>query len=119
MKTLKNKKGFTLMEMLIVIAIMVVLMAIAIPTLSNQLEGARKTADDANLRSAKSVAMLSAIANDGEVEAGEVYDIASGEFVEDSTGKTDANKAKSKAYENQYITVISIDTNGAVVEWDD
>ena len=47
----KNKKGFTLMEMLIVVAIIAVLVAIAIPVLSNNLHRARVAADWANLRS--------------------------------------------------------------------
>ncbi|MDD6372323.1 MAG: prepilin-type N-terminal cleavage/methylation domain-containing protein, partial [Eubacteriales bacterium] len=37
---MKNKKGFTLMEMLIVVAIIAVLVAIAIPVLSNNLHKA-------------------------------------------------------------------------------
>lgn len=50
-KKLKNKKGFTLMEMLIVIAIIVVLLAIAIPSFNNSLNKAKTTADEANVRS--------------------------------------------------------------------
>lgn len=37
-----NKKGFTLMEMLIVVAIIAVLIAIAIPVFTAQLEKARE-----------------------------------------------------------------------------
>jgi len=47
-----NKKGFTLMEMLIVVAIIAILIAIAIPTFTKQLEKSRESADAANLRSA-------------------------------------------------------------------
>ena len=50
-KKLINKKGFTLMEMLIVIAIIVVLLAIAIPSFNNSLNKAKTTADEANVRS--------------------------------------------------------------------
>lgn len=61
MKTLKNKmknkKGFTLMEMLIVVAIMVVLVAVAVPTFTSQINRANEAADDANLKAAKAVAM--------------------------------------------------------------
>lgn len=47
-----NKKGFTLMEMLIVVAIIAVLVAIAIPVLNGTLEKAREATDAANLRAA-------------------------------------------------------------------
>ena len=50
-KKLKSKKGFTLMEMLIVIAIIVILLAIAIPSFNNSLNKAKTVADEANVRS--------------------------------------------------------------------
>ena len=46
----RNQKGFTLMEMLIVVAIIAVLVAIAIPTFTAQLHKARVAADWANVR---------------------------------------------------------------------
>ena len=49
---LTNKKGFTLMEMLIVVAIIAILVAIAIPTMTNALEQSRESADAANIRAA-------------------------------------------------------------------
>ena len=48
----RGNKGFTLMEMLIVVAIIAVLIAIAIPVFTSQLENSREAADAANLRSA-------------------------------------------------------------------
>lgn len=54
MKKLFGKaKGFTLAELLIVVAIIGVLVAIAIPIFSAQLEKSRENTDIANLRSAK------------------------------------------------------------------
>lgn len=47
-----NKKGFTLAELLIVVAIIAVLVAIAIPIFTSQLEKAREATDMANIRSA-------------------------------------------------------------------
>ena len=45
-----NRKGFTLAELLIVVAIIAVLVAIAIPVFTKQLHNARVAADQANLR---------------------------------------------------------------------
>lgn len=47
-----NKKGFTLMELLIVVAIIAVLVAISIPVFTTQLEKAREATDAANIRAA-------------------------------------------------------------------
>ena len=47
-----NKKGFTLAELLIVVAIIAVLVAISIPIFSAQLEKAKEATDMANIRSA-------------------------------------------------------------------
>ena len=47
-----NKKGFTLAELLIVVAIIAVLVAISIPIFTSQLEKSREATDEANIRSA-------------------------------------------------------------------
>lgn len=46
-----NNKGFTLAELLIVVAIIAVLVAIAIPVFTTQLEKSREGVDAANIRS--------------------------------------------------------------------
>ncbi len=48
----RNQKGFTLAELLIVVAIIAVLVAIAIPIFTTQLEKSREATDKANIRSA-------------------------------------------------------------------
>ena len=48
--TNRNRRGFTLMEMLIVVAIIGILIAIAIPVFKASLHKARVAADMANLR---------------------------------------------------------------------
>ena len=58
---LRSKKGFTLMEMLIVVAIIAILIAIAIPTFASQLEKANQATDAANLRAAYAEAVVGAI----------------------------------------------------------
>ena len=47
-----NKKGFTLAELLIVVAIIAVLVAISIPIFTAQLEKSREAVDLANIRAA-------------------------------------------------------------------
>lgn len=47
-----NKKGFTLIEMLVVIAIIAILVAIIIPIVSAATEKARESRDAANIRAA-------------------------------------------------------------------
>ena len=58
-----KKNGFTLAELLIVVAIIAVLIAIMIPLLNNQLERSRQTADVANMRSAYSEAIADTLNN--------------------------------------------------------
>ncbi len=54
-----NKKGFTLAELLIVVAIIAVLVAIAIPVFTNQLEKSREATDLSNIRAAYAEAVAS------------------------------------------------------------
>ena len=48
----KNNKGFTLAELLIVVAIIAVLVAIAIPVFTSQLERSKEATDLSNIRAA-------------------------------------------------------------------
>ena len=65
--TKKKRKGFTLAELLIVVAIIAVLVAIGIPIFTSQLEKSRETADAANIRAQYAQVMAEAITVDGNV----------------------------------------------------
>ncbi len=58
-----NKKGFTLAELLIVVAIIAVLVAIAIPVFTTQLEKSREATDIANVRSAYAAVVTDYLTN--------------------------------------------------------
>lgn len=72
MKNLKaklNKQGgFTLIEMLIVVAIIAILVAVSIPLVNSALERAREATDAANERSFKAVLVISYTNGQYEVE---------------------------------------------------
>ena len=60
----RNMRGFTLAELLIVVAIIAVLVAIAIPIFTKQLEKSRERVDFANVRSAYAEVMVAAMNDD-------------------------------------------------------
>lgn len=53
---MRNRKGFTLAELLIVVAIVAVLVAISIPIFSTQLKKARVAVNQANARAGEAAA---------------------------------------------------------------
>lgn len=63
-RKLKSAKGFTLAELLIVVAIIGVLVAIAIPIFTSQLERSREAVDLSDVRSAYAEVMMAAITGD-------------------------------------------------------
>lgn len=72
----RNKKGFTLIEMLIVVAIIAILVAISIPLVGSSLEKARDATDQANERAAKAEAVIKYLG----VESGEFGTEVIGDF---------------------------------------
>ena len=78
---MKDKKGFTLAELLIVVAIIGVLVAVSIPIFTNQLRKARFATNVANARSAYA-ATMAAFMTEGPPDPGFTfagrYEIATG-----------------------------------------
>lgn len=66
---LKNKKGFTLIELIVVIAIIAVLIAIAVPSMTNYIDKANKQTAAANCRSVVSAALATNAAFDAGIIA--------------------------------------------------
>lgn len=113
-----NKKGFTLIEMLVVIAIIAVLVSIVIPVVGNSTEKAKEAADAANIRSAIAKVTTKAL-SDGAASSEDVK-MTQGEanFVSSdltaigglSTAQFNAVAAATK----DTIVTIAADVNGTI-----
>ncbi|MBR2677159.1 MAG: prepilin-type N-terminal cleavage/methylation domain-containing protein [Solobacterium sp.] len=127
---MENKKGFTLAELLIVVAIIGVLVAISIPIFTSQLEKSRQAVDLANMRSAKAAAVAEWMTDGMPENYSKKYDAASGTMT-DSTpkgyGKSSKNSSEFASELNatgtpndgtvHFITV-KIDSDGIVsLKW--
>ncbi|MGC8025632.1 type IV pilin protein, partial [Salmonella enterica] len=64
----KSKKGFTLAELLIVVAIIAVLVAISIPVFTSQLKKARLAVDHSAMRDAYALAQVANNLQEIEIE---------------------------------------------------
>ena len=91
-----NKKGFTLIEMLVVIAIIAVLVAIIIPTVTSATTKAAAATNAANLRSTKAAIVTAALSDvtfaDGNYTAAQVNDKLTND-IEIPAAKTGAGEA--------------------------
>ena len=87
-KVRENKKGFTLAELLIVVAIIGVLVAVSIPIFTAQLGKARRATNQANARAAYAAASAAYLGDD--TVKGGTYTTADGKFVAATTAPTAA-----------------------------
>ena len=94
MNKFKSKKGFTLAELLIVVAIIAVLVAIAVPLFVGALSKAEEATFDANQRSLKAAAVSYILLNDVDISKADGTTnviVATGTFSEDGKDLTDVD----------------------------
>lgn len=77
-KKLKKTGGFTLIEMLIVVAIIAILVAVSIPMVTGSLDKARQATDEANERAAKGAALSQYMLAGDSTTIGTYFDTTTG-----------------------------------------
>ncbi len=114
MKKLKKTAGFTLVEMLIVVAIIAILIAISIPMVSKSLEKAKRATDAANERSAKAAALILYM-TDEKFDATKTYyyNAVKGELQDGTDGIQGYGQCPK--HKNGYLKV-TIDEDGLVTD---
>lgn len=123
----KEKKGFTLAELLVVVAIIGVLVAVSIPIFTAQLEKARLATNQANARAAKAAVvaeMISSSRNNGKAtytvstaKIGSITDAGSGNLsieADPSEWEIDSISNSKLKTDTAKTWTVQIDTNGKV-----
>lgn len=116
MKKVNNKKGFTLAELLVVLAILAILVAVAIPLFTGALSNAEQTAINANVRAVRAAAVTEILTNDSIDKTGPWLATAAVDASGEMTGLTvvkDASAASNesiptKAADTYKVAIISV-----------
>ena len=123
-KIRSSKKGFTLAELLIVVAIIGVLVGISIPIFTTQLQKSRLATNQANARAAKAAAVAEYLAMDNPAAMTYNYDVGTGKA--GTTAATNSVGSSKLDISNWTTTdmgsdtydywTISVDANGNVTD---
>lgn len=115
---LSKNGGFTLIEMLIVVAIIAILVVVSIPLVTNALDSAKHATDSANERAAKAEILICYLA-DGttSITKGKAYyyDAAKGKLQDTSVS---AGYGKHGDHDNNMIIAVQVNASEEVdIQW--
>lgn len=129
-KKLKKTGGFTLIEMLIVVAIIAILVAVSIPMVNASLNKAKIATDDANERAAKAAAVAEFLLTSPTPTTDQIYcydaEAGKAEPTDDCEGPDDYGQGSvpgddslstGNAARNSHIHVTVKPDGTTVVEW--
>lgn len=111
MRKMLNKKGFTLMEMLIVVAIIAVLVAIAIPVFNGALTKSKQAADVANIRAAYAEWQVAILTDNVDIPT------ARGDALASTTATDFTNKLKTLNYFDQLTYTYSAENKTGTITY--
>lgn len=112
-KKMKKTGGFTLIEMLIVVAIIAILVVVSIPMVSSSLDKAKQATDDANERAAKAAALIQFMTDAPGADTPYHYNAESGQVQATSSGIEAYGQTKD--HDGEYIQV-TVTKDGIIEE---
>ncbi len=120
MKKMKNRKGFTLVELIVVIAILAILAAVAIPVYSNYISKANEAADYSMLDAIKTAVAFKVTEDGVKADPPAAPEITA---IEVTTSGVQAKTGTATAYaavdiSDYYTDTISFKSGATKAEWD-